>query len=82
MKSATAARSWIGFYRTNVSVLYKKEDVIEDLEIPDDVLDLLFSVEMETLVQLKPSHEPRFKKNVTEGVIGGLSVPAGPRLAV
>jgi len=38
----------------------KKEDVIGDLEVPDDVLDLLFFVEMDTLVRLKPSHEPRF----------------------
>jgi len=39
---------------------HKKEDVIRDLEVTDDVLDLLFFVEMATLVQLKPSHEPRF----------------------
>jgi len=39
---------------------YKKqeiEDVIGDLEVPDDVL---FFVETDTLVRLKPSHEPRF----------------------
>jgi len=41
---------------------YKKEDVIGDLEVPDDVLDLLFFVEMDILDQLKPSHEPRFWK--------------------
>jgi len=39
----------------------KKEDIIGDLEVPDDVLDFLFFfVEMYTLVRLKPSHELRF----------------------
>ena len=39
----------------------KKEDIIGDLEVPDDVLDFLFFfLEMGTLVRLKPSHEPRF----------------------
>ena len=33
--------SWLGFKRTKVSVSTKKEDVIGDLEVPDDVLDLL-----------------------------------------
>jgi len=33
------------------------EDVIGDLEVPDDVL---FSVKTDTLVRLKPSHQPRF----------------------
>jgi len=38
---------------------YEKQeiDVIGDLEVPDDVL---FFVETDTLVQLKPSHKPRF----------------------
>ena len=39
---------------------YKKqeiEDVIGDLKIPDDVL---FCVEIDALVRLKPSHELRF----------------------
>ena len=40
--------------------LHKKEDIIGDLEVPDDVLDFLFFAEMDTLVRLKPSHEPRF----------------------
>ena len=37
---------------------HKKEDIIGDLEVPEDVLDFLFFVEMDTLlVRLKPSHE-------------------------
>jgi len=40
----------------------KKEDVIGDLEVPDDVLDLLFFAEVDTLVRLKPSHPRRFLK--------------------
>jgi len=36
------------------------EDVIGDLEVPDDVLDLLIFSEMDTLVRLKPSHRLRF----------------------
>ena len=43
----------IGFHK-------KKEDIIGDLEVPDDVLDFVFFVEMDTLVRLKPSHELRF----------------------
>jgi len=50
--------SWLGFNRTKVSVSTKKkkDDVIGALE----VLDLLFFVDMDTLVRLKQSHEPRF----------------------
>ena len=33
------------------------EDVIGDLEVPDEVF---FFVEMDTVERLKPSHEPRF----------------------
>ena len=36
---------WLGFNCTKVSVSTKK-DVIGDLEVPDDVLDLLFFVEI------------------------------------
>jgi len=50
--------AWIQSHQ--VVRFHKKEDVIDDLEVPDDVLDFLFPVEMDTLVQLKPSHEPRF----------------------
>jgi len=39
---------------------HDKEDVIGDLEVPDDGLDPLFFIEMDTLLRLKPSHEPRF----------------------
>ena len=53
--------SWLGFNRTKVSLSTKKrkefEDVIADLEVADDVL---FFVETDTLVRLKPSHELRF----------------------
>jgi len=41
---------------------HKKEDIIGDLEVLDDVLDCLFLAEMNTLVRLKPSHELRFLK--------------------
>jgi len=34
--------SWLGFNRIKVSVSTKKEDMIGDLEVPDDVLDVLF----------------------------------------
>jgi len=33
------------------------DDVIGDLEVPDDVL---LYVEMDILVRLRPSHQPRF----------------------
>jgi len=36
---------------------HKKEDVIGDLEVPDDVLDLLFFVEMDTLVRSNLRHQ-------------------------
>jgi len=50
-------------FRSHQSVRFHiKEDVIGDLEVPDDVLDLLFFVEMDTLVRLKQSHPPRFWK--------------------
>jgi len=52
--------SWLGFNRTNVSISTKKqeiEDVIGDLEVPDYVL---FGVETDAQVRLKPSHELRF----------------------
>jgi len=40
---------------------HKKEDVIGDLEVPDDVLDLLFFVEVDTLVRSNLRH--RFESN-------------------
>ena len=54
---------------------YKKknqeiEDVIGDLEVPDDVL---FFGETDALVRLKPSHELSFEKYVAKGVICDLS---------
>jgi len=50
------------------------EDIIGDLEVPDDVL---FFVETDTSMQLKPSNEPRFKKKyVAKGVIGDPSAVA------
>ena len=39
---------------------HKKEDIIGDLEVPDDVPDLLFFCGTDALVRLKPSHELRF----------------------
>jgi len=53
-----------------------KEDVIGDLEFPDDVRDLLFFVEMDTLARLKLSHRLDFEKYVAKGVTGGLSAVA------
>ena len=39
---------------------HKKGDIIGDLEVPDDFLDFVVFVEMDALVRLKPSYEPRF----------------------
>ena len=39
---------------------HEKEDIIGDLEVPDDVLDFLLFEEMDNLVRMKPSHELRF----------------------
>jgi len=35
----------------SIGCFHKKEDIIGDLEVPDDVLDFLFFVEMDTLVK-------------------------------
>ena len=43
----------VHFYKNKQEI----EDVIGDLEVPDDVL---FFVETDALVRLKPSHELRF----------------------
>ena len=54
----------------------EKDDVIGNLEVPCDVLDLLFFVIMDTLVRFNRAISLDFEKYVAKGVIGYLSALA------